>query len=152
MKIMKPNLFAGACAALFLCAAAPAFAGDCPAGQVGVNVMAPGPTDNSGVALEPIAEFDLEQLYGIHGRHMRMRRVIVAPGGVFGWHNHDTRPGLVTIVSGEMTEYRSTCAVPIIHRAGEGTTEAGPIFHWWKNNGAAPAVLIAADLPLQGAH
>jgi quercetin dioxygenase-like cupin family protein len=127
--------------------ATPAFAGDCPAESVGVDVMAPGPAGNSGVTLEPIAEFDLEPFYHIEDRHLRMRRVIVAPGGVFGWHNHDTRPGLVTIVSGEMTEYRSTCAVPIIHRAGEGTTEAGPIFHWWKNNGDVPAVLIAADLP-----
>lgn len=134
--------------------AAPAFAGQCPAESVGENVTQPGPSETTGVTLEPIAEFDLEPFYHIDNRHLRMRRVIVAPGGVFGWHNHDTRPGLVTIVSGEMTEYRSDCAVPIIHRAGEGTTEAGPIFHWWKNDGAEPAVLVAADMPLSegGAH
>jgi len=139
------------CAAAFACFAAPAFAGECPADQVGVNVTPPGPAENTGVTVEPIAEVNLEETYHIENRHLRMRRVIVAPGGVFGWHNHDTRPGTVTIVSGEMTEYRSTCAVPIIHRVGEGTTEAGLIFHWWKNNGAAPAVMIAADLPLQDA-
>jgi quercetin dioxygenase-like cupin family protein len=143
---MKATLFAAALAALLI-AASPAFAGACPADKVGIDVMPAGPAENSGVTIEPIAEFDLATHYDIHGRHMRMRRVIVAPGGVFGWHNHDTRPGLVAVVSGEMTEYRSTCAVPIIHRAGEGTTEEGPIFHWWKNNGTAPAVLIAADLP-----
>lgn len=132
--------------------AAPAFAGECPADQVGVDVMQAGPTENVGVTLEPIAEVDLNELYNIHGRHLRMRRVIVAPGGQFGWHNHDTRPGTVTIVSGAMTEYRSTCRVPILHAAGEGTTEAGVIFHWWKNEGSVPAVMIAADLPLQDGH
>jgi quercetin dioxygenase-like cupin family protein len=145
---MKLNLLAGAALALGFACAPAALAGQCPADKVGVDVMAPGPAENTGVTLEPIAEFDLGPDYHIDGRHLRMRRVIVAPGGVFGWHNHDVRPGVVTVVSGEMTEYRSTCSVPIIHRAGEGTTEAGPIFHWWKNNGRQRAVLIAADLPL----
>lgn len=141
------------CAAILACAATPALAGECPADQRGVDVTPPGPTETTGVTLEPIAEVDLGPVYNIAGRHLRMRRVIVAPGGVFGWHNHDTRPGLVTIASGEMTEYRSDCRVPILHRTGEGTTEAGALFHWWKNNGAEPAVLIAADLPLaEGAH
>lgn len=147
---MKKSVFAAVCATAMLFVA-PAFAGVCPADQVGVDVTPPGPSGNSGVTLEPIAEVNLAETYHIEGRHLRLRRVIVAPGGVFGWHNHDVRPGVVTIVSGEMTEYRSDCAVPIIHRAGEGTTEAGTLFHWWKNNGAIPAVLITADLPLEGA-
>lgn len=134
-------------------AAAPALAGECPADKQGVDVMEPGPGETTGVTVEPIAEVDLGPFYEIDGRLLRLRRVIVEPGGVFGWHNHDVRPGVMTVASGEMTEYRSTCAVPIVHRAGGGTTEAGEIYHWWKNNGDEPAEIITADLPLaEGGH
>lgn len=145
---MKLFAYLGVATALLV---APAFAGQCPADQVGADVTPPGPSENAGVTLEVLAEVDLGPVYEIENRHLRMRRVTVAPGGVFAWHNHAERPGVVTVISGEMTEYRSDCRVPIVHSAGEGTTEAGVLYHWWKNNGAEPAVLVSADLPVMNA-
>ena len=57
----------------------------------------------------------------------------------------DKEPAAVN-VSGEITEYASTCAVPIVHRAGEVATETHATSHWWKNLGKETVVLLSADL------
>ncbi|HEX2590775.1 MAG TPA: cupin domain-containing protein [Rhizomicrobium sp.] len=122
-----------------------ASAGECPAGKTGVDVMKPGATMPSKVTDTVIASIDLKD-YGIDGRALRMRRLVVQPGGVVPWHSHETRPANILVVSGEITEYRSTCAVPLLHKAGEVTQESGNLSHWWKNNSKKPAVLISADI------
>ena len=61
-------------------------------------------------------------------------------------HSHSDRPALIMTVSGQITEYNSTCAVGIDHKAGDVVREVKGVSHWWKNNGKAPAVLIAADI------
>jgi quercetin dioxygenase-like cupin family protein len=107
--------------------------------------MKPGATMPSKVTDTVIASIDLKD-YGIDGRALRMRRLVVQPGGVVPWHSHETRPANILVVSGEITEYRSTCAVPLLHKAGEVTQESGNLSHWWKNNSKKPAVLISADI------
>jgi hypothetical protein len=49
-------------------------------------------------------------------------------------------------VSGEIVEYASNCAVPIVHKAGEVATETHVTSHWWKNDSKAPVVLLSADI------
>ncbi|MBI1250575.1 MAG: cupin [Alphaproteobacteria bacterium] len=144
---------AGAAAAAFsLFAVAQASAGECPAGSVGVDVTAPGPMTPSGVTDTVIASIDLGEGYNIPGRQFRMRRLVVEPGGVVPWHAHNERPANIYIISGQITEYRSTCAVPILHRQGEVVPESGATAHWWRNNSRHRAVLISADiLPPQAA-
>jgi hypothetical protein len=53
---------------------------------------------------------------------------------------------LIITVTGEVTEYRSSCAVPIVHHAGEVSREADGISHYWVNTGSGPAVLLSADV------
>jgi len=48
--------------------------------------------------------------------------------------------------AGTIVEYRSTCKTPIVHRAGEATTEVKGTSHWWKNTGRRTVVLLSADL------
>jgi quercetin dioxygenase-like cupin family protein len=131
-----------------LLAAGVAHAGECPAGQRGVNLAHPPFAATANPADETLASFDLSENYPISGRLLRLRRLTVPPGGVIPWHGHEGRPGVLTIVSGEMTEYRSTCRTPIVHRAGEGAEENGPFFHQWRNEGNVPAVILSADLPV----
>ena len=83
---------------------------------------------------------------GIKDRLFRLRRLEIKPGGVVPWHSHGDRPAIIYIVTGEVTEYASTCAVPIVHRAGEVAPERHTTSHWWKNTGKATAVLLSADL------
>jgi len=132
-------------AATTLFGTAGAYAGECPAGKVGVDVMKPGAMMPRKVTDTVIASIDLKG-YGIDGRALRMRRLVVQPGGIVPWHSHETRPANILVVSGQITEYRSTCAVPLTHRAGEVTQESGNLSHWWKNNSKKPAVLISADI------
>ena len=122
-----------------------ALAGECPAGKVGVDVTKPGPMAPAGVTDNVIASIDLKT-YGFNGRALRMRRLVVQPGGIVPWHSHGERPANILVVSGAITEYRSTCAVPIEHKAGDVTAESGQLSHWWKNNTNEPAVLISSDI------
>ncbi|HEY2445381.1 MAG TPA: cupin domain-containing protein [Rhizomicrobium sp.] len=124
-----------------------AWAGDCPPDKIGTNVTKPGPMAPSGVTDTVIGSIDLGPLgSGFQGRAMRMRKLVVQPGGVVPWHSHAARPANIYVVSGSITEYRSSCSVPIEHASGDVTSEFGPFSHWWRNNGQEPAVLISADM------
>ena len=124
-----------------------AWAGDCPPGKTAVDAMRPGPSTPSGVTDTVISSIDIAPLgQGLAGYKMRMRRLVVQPGGVVPWHSHEQRPANIYIISGSITEYRSTCSEPIEHKAGDVTGEFGKLQHWWKNNSNEPAVLISADV------
>jgi quercetin dioxygenase-like cupin family protein len=126
-----------------------AFAGECPAdkrvadgkGQAMASYGAKGVTDvvraSTDLATEPAA---------VKGRVFRLRELNIEPGGVVPWHSHNERPAMIYIVSGEVVEYASSCAVPITHRAGDVAPEKNGTSHWWKNTGATKAVLISVDL------
>jgi len=82
----------------------------------------------------------------VNDRTFRMRKLVIEPGGIVPWHSHGDRPAIIYVISGEVTEYASNCAVPIVHKAGEATPETHQTSHWWKNTGKEPATLISADL------
>jgi hypothetical protein len=85
--------------------AATVFAADCPANKVGSDVTKPGPTKPEGVTDTVIASIDLSPIgSGLSGRKMRMRKLVVRPGGIVPWHSHEARPANIYIVSGSITE------------------------------------------------
>ena len=126
---------------------APAFAGECPADQAGVNPLADRMTEPSGVTDVVLGAIDLAaEPANIQDRTFRLRRLEIQPGGVVPFHSHEDRPAQIYVVSGEIVEYSSDCLVPIVHKAGEVSTETHAVAHWWMNVGSEPAVLISADL------
>jgi quercetin dioxygenase-like cupin family protein len=143
---MKAMQIAAAVAAIFSMSA---FAGECPAdkrvadgkGQAMVSHGAKGVTDmvraSTDLAKEPVA---------LNGRLFRLRELNVEPGGIVPWHSHNERPAMIYIVSGEIIEYASSCAVPIVHKAGDVAPEKNGTSHWWQNNGSVPSKLISVDL------
>ena len=152
---MKLNLNAGrltlaAALALATFTAIPsghAFAGECPADRVAENGMQPGEMMPKDVTDEVISSIDLSTKGDAwKNSAFRMRKLVVQPGGIVPWHSHEMRPANILVVSGSITEYRSTCKVPIEHKAGDVTAEFGMLSHWWKNNGSEPAVLYSADI------
>jgi|SRR5277367_4010556 len=144
LRLLTGSILAGS--ALSLVPAA-AFAGDCPADKVGTDVTKPGPGTPTGLTDTVIATIDLSPKgNGFTGYKMRMRKLTIQPGGIVPWHSHGTRPANIYIISGSITEYRSSCAVPIEHKAGDVTAEFGALSHWWKNNTREPVVLISADI------
>jgi quercetin dioxygenase-like cupin family protein len=149
MKILLP-LSVGAVAAAVLSTAAQA--GTCPAGQMRPDARAMGETMGKAVTDTELSFVNLgAEIKGLDQRRLRMRRLVVQPGGVVPWHSHTDRPALIMTVSGSITEYRSTCAVGIEHPAGDIAQEVRGVSHWWRNNGKVPAVLLAADIKNDGA-
>jgi quercetin dioxygenase-like cupin family protein len=147
--LLKIAILAGSALPL---ASATGYAGDCPSGKTGVDLTKPGATEPAGLTDVVIASIDLSGMGpALKDYKMRVRKLTVEPGGVVPWHSHGTRPANIYIISGSITEYRSTCGVPIEHPAGDVTEEFGAaLSHWWKNNTSQTTVLISADLLAPG--
>jgi quercetin dioxygenase-like cupin family protein len=126
--------------------AAPASAGECPAGKAATNALANHPTMPKGVTDTVIGSVDLGPEINVADRQLRTRRLVVQPGGIVPFHSHADRPALIYTVSGQITEYRSSCAVPIVHKAGDIAREADGISHYWINHGKVAAVLLSSDV------
>ena len=141
----------GLCAAALLTSAffvaAPASAGECPADKVSSGFRTSGATKPKGVTDTVLAAIDLsKEKVHLAERQMRIRRLVVQPGGIVPWHSHADRPALIYIVSGSIQEYASNCSVAIEHKAGEVSVEKLGVEHWWKNTGKVPAVLLSSDI------
>ena len=144
-----PRLVLAAAVVAALGVAGAAFAGECPADKhVADGQGQPmGPTAPSGVTDVVRASTDLsKEPLALQGRQFRLRQLEMQPGGVVPWHSHNERPAMIYVVSGEVVEYSSSCAVPITHRTGDVAPEKNGISHWWKNTGTTKAVLISVDL------
>lgn len=150
---MLNKTFVNAGAAAIIAATAMGFsglaqAGECPADKVvpdgkGQTAGATMPKDVTDTVL---ASIDLsKEMVKLDDHLFRMRRLEIKPGGVVPWHSHADRPALIYVVQGSVTEYASICAVPILHRAGDVSVDAGRS-HWWKNTGKKTVVLISADI------
>ena len=129
-----------------LALSSPAMAGQCPAGQEGANSLPGAATMPKDVTDTVLGAVNLGPEINVNGRSLRLRRLVLQPGGIVPMHSHADRPALIITVSGEVTEYRSTCKAPIVHRAGEVSEEKGGLTHWWKNTGKTEAVLLSADV------
>jgi quercetin dioxygenase-like cupin family protein len=127
--------------------AAVANAASCPVDKAGIDVRQPDSTPAKDVTDNVLASIDLaSEPIAIKDRSFRLRRLEILPGGVVPWHSHGDRPAIIYVVSGEVTEYASTCSVGIVHKAGDATPELHSTSHWWKNTGKSKAILLSADL------
>jgi quercetin dioxygenase-like cupin family protein len=143
------QLAAALVAAVLAGAVSSAFAGECPAdkrvpdgqGQKMVTHSAVGVTDvvRSSTDLGKEAPMLKDRLF-------RLRQLEIAPGGIVPWHSHGERPAQIYIVKGEIIEYASNCAVPIVHKAGDVAPERKGTSHWWKNETQEPVLLISVDI------
>ena len=139
---------AGALGALgALAASTRAFAGECPADKRGFDLIPPGTNVPKGVTDKVIGSIDLaNEKVKLAGYQLRLRHFTVAPGGEVPWHSHADRPAMIYILQGTITEFTSTCADPIVHKAGDLAVENHDVSHWWKNTGKETVVLVSFDL------
>jgi quercetin dioxygenase-like cupin family protein len=127
--------------------ASAASAGECPADQKKPDARKPVDVEHVGVTDTVIAVIDVEkEPANIKGRLFRMRKLTIEPNGIVPWHSHADRPDIIYIIEGEIQEYASNCAVPIVHKAGDVIPETSEVSHWWKNLGDKTVVLISVDL------
>ena len=124
-----------------------ASAGQCPADQVKASAREPVSLAAKGLTDTVLAAIDLEkEPANIKERQLRFRKLTIEPGGIVPWHSHGDRPAIIYIADGEIIEYASTCAVPIVHKAGEIRPETNPTSHWWQNTGTKTVVLFVGDV------
>ena len=125
-----------------------AFAG-CPADKIvpdgqGQKMVDYGPKDVTDVVVEAT---DLSaQKVALPGYQFRARRLTIKPGGIVPWHSHNERIAMIYVVKGEIVEYASSCAEPIVHGVGDIAREAKGTSHWWKNTGTETVELISVDI------
>jgi quercetin dioxygenase-like cupin family protein len=137
---------AGALAAVLGYASA-AVAGQCPADKFQPGVREAVTTPATGVTDTVLAAIDLAKEPVMLKDHMqRVRKLVIQPGGVVPWHSHTDRPALIYIIEGEIVEYASNCAVPIVHKAGDVRAETQGTSHWWKNLGDKTVTLLSFDI------
>ena len=105
-----------------------------------------GAPETTGVRVELLKTLDLgPEIEGMAGRLLRMRRVTMEPGAVFGpVHDHEDRPGTVYILEGTITDHRNGVATD--YGPGVGWPEDRNTVHWLENRGTVPAVEISVDI------
>jgi quercetin dioxygenase-like cupin family protein len=130
-----------------LAAAGYAQAGECPADKLANNALPGAATSPVGVVDTELASIDLaKENVKLNQRRLRLRHMTIAAGGVVPFHSHEDRPALIMVNKGEIYEYSSKCAVPILHKAGEISRESLGTKHWWKNTGSVAVDLTIADI------
>ena len=77
-------------------------------------------------------------------------RNILQPGGHTGWHSHPG-PSIISVVSGEATEYHDDDPDGIVHEAGTAFVDDGDHVHVIRNEGDVPLELIAFQILPDGA-
>jgi quercetin dioxygenase-like cupin family protein len=144
---MKNSTFRQITAAAGLALAGLAHAGQCPADKVAANDLKGAATAPVGVVDNELASIDLgTENVKLDQRRLRLRQMTIMPGGIVPLHSHEDRPALIMVNSGEIFEYSSKCAVPILHKAGETAREFMGTKHWWKNTGSVPVNLTIGDI------
>ena len=140
---------AGIVAGAFSLGAASALAGECAAAdrRPDGSGQKPGATAPKDVTDAVITTTDLsKEKVALKDRLFRFRRLDIKPGGIVPWHSHDNRPAMIYVVKGAIVEYASTCAAPIVHKAGDVAAERVGTAHWWKNTGTEDVVLVVSDI------
>ena len=79
------------------------------------------------------------------GLDFRLRKITVSPGGTVGAHVHKSRPGMVLLLNGELTEHRGKNS-PVTHTQGALVIEQNGVDHWWKNASEQPTVVMTVDI------
>jgi len=106
--------------------------------------------ETQGVTAELLAAVDLaDEIEGLQGYELRLRRFTIEPGGVFGpLHDHKGRPGTVHVLQGTITDHRDGVATD--YGPGVGWPENRHTTHWLENRGAIPAVEVSVDIVKRG--
>jgi len=123
------------------------FAGECPADKMKADARQPVGLPAVGVTDTTLGSIDLgKEPAKLRDRELRFRKLTIAPGGVVPWHSHGDRPALIYVAEGEIHEFASNCAAPIVHKAGDLRRETSEVSHWWKNLGDTTVILLVADV------
>jgi quercetin dioxygenase-like cupin family protein len=101
------------------------------------------PTENKGLEVKLLGTIDLAPEMPAH--QLRLRSVVVEPGGVIGLHGHSDRPAFVYVLEGTLTELKEG-GYTQAYKSGETLTESRDVTHWAENRGTSRVVFVVTDL------
>lgn len=107
------------------------------------------PSEHKGLKVEAlgvISEQSMEKQIGLNGHKLQLREITIEPGGQIAKHSHDTRPGLVKVISGTWTEGRPGGETEFAASQPVGILEDSETVHWFWNRGSEPATAIVCDI------
>jgi quercetin dioxygenase-like cupin family protein len=146
-RFAQHMILAGIAAGSTLLGVSVAVAGSCPSDKMKADARPPVTHAGKGVTDTVLAAIDLErEPANIKERQLRFRKLTIEPGGIVPWHSHDDRPAIIFVQQGEIVEYASNCAEPILHKAGDIRPEVFGTSHWWKNLGTQTVILYVGDV------
>jgi hypothetical protein len=83
-----------------------ASAGQCPVSKQAADATKPVDYAAKGVTDTVLAAIELGQEPArTDGRKLRLRKLVIQPGGIVPWRSHGDRPAIIDMVQGEATEY-----------------------------------------------
>jgi quercetin dioxygenase-like cupin family protein len=102
--------------------------------------------ETNGISVELLATIDLgQEIDGMEGFQLRMRRFTMEPGAVFGPpHDHKGRPGMVYVLEGRITDHRDGVATE--YGPGIGWPEDRNTHHWLENTTSERAIELSVDI------
>lgn len=115
----------------------------CPAERTQANAQTTGFGERSGVEVTDLA---IVPAADDPTRALRLRRIVIQPGGIIPWHDHTDVQGAAVLLSGEATELRNTCLDPMVYHVGDMALEDAATAHSWRNDGSVPAVVLVAHV------
>ncbi|HUQ24146.1 MAG TPA: cupin domain-containing protein [Burkholderiales bacterium] len=111
--------------------------------------QAKAPTADKGLSSDHLRSLTLtEEIGSVKGRPLRMRKVMLLPGGVMALHSHKDLPTVSYLLQGEVT-YHQEGKAPVVVRAGDSIAEGKDTTHWAENRAGVAAVWIVVDIPKQ---
>jgi quercetin dioxygenase-like cupin family protein len=120
-------------------------------GAVGTRSLAEmaAPIEHKGLTVESLAaipEESMQKQIGLSGYKLQLRQITIEPGGQIAKHSHETRPGLVKVISGTWTEGRPGGETAFAASQPVGILEDSETVHWFWNRGSEPAAAIVCDI------
>ena len=81
------------------------------------------------------------QIPALEGYALRIRTIVLQPGGQSAHHSHAKRPVVAYLVSGNYTEHRDGAGL-VDYLPGEQWVESAAVAHWSENRGSEASYLI----------
>ena len=148
MQQLRRGLAGAALAASLALLASPASAGQCPADKTKAGVRTSGEMKPKDVTDNVLGMIELgQEKIALADRRLRLRKLVVQPGGIVPWHSHERPAGAdLRRLGPDHTNTPATARFRSSTRPARSRSRSSASAHWWKNNGKAPAVLLSADL------
>ena len=144
------SLLAGFLVAGATCGVAIGIAWATPGQGISTTIIA-GPTELDEVHLNILSETNHVKIKTTGLSDVYVVKNTIVPGGHTGWHSHPG-PSIISVVSGQATEYRSDDPEGIVHAVGTAfVDEGGDHAHLMVNEGTTDLVLVAFQILPAGA-